>query len=507
MSRSIPLLSILLVACGPGGLDATPLAAISSSDPEPLELWLDEPIPVGARYHPTRVIVSVDDFDLPSRLDGMGGPLLDRELVALRPVGRTGAGLYELPAGVDVVEAVETMRDSGRFHYVEPDYVRATSAVDDPWRDEQWNMDTMDADTAWTYSTGSGMVVAVLDTGVSSGPIDGLSSLLSGYDFVNGDSNAKDDNGHGSHVAGTINQNTNNTQGGVGLAYGASVLPVKVLDADGEGFVSDVVDGVEYAVDNGADVINMSFGETTYSASEAAAVYAAYEAGLFIAAASGNTGAYPIEYPAGYSGVVAVGATDYNNKRASYSNRSKRLDLMAPGGDKSADENGDGYPDGILQESFNPYWTFWFFEGTSQATPHVAAAAAMLMEQGANNIQAQDYLEDTAIDLGRSGFDNWNGNGLVQPADALAAWDAASSGACTVTLDSVYWLETYGYLVVWASSSDTSSWLHVSGDGTDLGSMAYKPSKGSYKKIFTLESRPDTVSLTSDCGGTDSHTF
>ncbi|MFT5682873.1 MAG: serine protease, partial [Myxococcota bacterium] len=250
---------------------------------------------------------------------------------------------------------------------------------------------------------------------------DGIGSLTSGYDFVNNDSNAADDNGHGTHVAGTIAQATDNSSGVAGLAYDATIMPIKVLDSSGSGYVSDTVLGINYAVTNGADVINLSLGSTSYSSAEAAAVANAYSNGVFVAAATGNSGGSSVDYPAAYSGAVAVGATRYGNALASYSNKGSAVDLVAPGGDTSRDDNGDGYADGVLQETFSgSTWSYYFFQGTSMAAPHVAAAAAMLMAEGASNTDAEAALIATATDLGSSGWDSSYGYGLIQPDAALA---------------------------------------------------------------------------------------
>ncbi|MEL6344986.1 MAG: S8 family serine peptidase [Myxococcota bacterium] len=334
--------------------------------------------------------------------------------------------LVDVAPGADVLVQVEALRASGEYAWVEPDYVRqATATVDDRFRSVQWNLDAVDAEGAWEQSTGEGIVVAVIDTGVTSGPNDGIGGLLEGFDFVNDDTDASDDNGHGTHVAGTIAQTTNNAAGVAGLAFDAEILPVKVLDAAGSGFSSDIIAGIEFAVDNGADVINLSLGSSTFSAAEAAAIAAAHDAGVFIAAASGNDAAGTVSFPAGYPEAVAVGATGFGEALAPYSNTGAALDLVAPGGDLAQDLNGDGFVDGILQETdFGAGANFFFLQGTSMAAPHVAAAAALLMANGATHEEAEAYLKETARDLGAPGRDDLFGAGFIQPAAALAAFEA-----------------------------------------------------------------------------------
>ena len=405
-------LLVALLALSSCGTDSTLDADTSWVDDAGVEY--DVEIPADAEYHPTRVIVGFWDADRPDTVET--GLFQGR---MLRSLGKVPAAVYELDPGVDVRAAVEDLRATELYRWVEPDYVR-TISVDDPYRSFQWNLDNIDAEGAWALSDGTGAVVAVIDTGVTSGPNDGLNAMTSGYDFVNGDTDASDDNGHGTHVAGTVAQATNNGIGVAGLAYGATIMPIKVLNSAGSGYVSDTVDGINWATTNGADVINLSLGSSSYSSAEAAAVANAYASGVFVAAASGNARRRSVDYPAAYNGAVAVGATRYDDTRARYSNRGSDLDLMAPGGDTSRDDNGDGYADGILQETFDPDWGYYFFQGTSMASPHVAAAAALLMAEGATNVEAEDLLIATATDLGSTGWDSTYGWGLIQPAAALA---------------------------------------------------------------------------------------
>jgi len=410
------------------------LGACTSPEPAPefepedvhAQIQYDAAIAPDVDFHPARIIVGFDGPELPTSLMAPGGKRLQR----LGRIGARDAALYEVPDGEDVVAMVERLRDTDDYLYVEPDYVLTASAsVNDPYRSYQWHFDAVNAETAWDYSTGSGVVVAVVDTGSSSGPNDGLNAVSGGYDFVNNDSDASDDQGHGSHVAGTIAQATNNGAGVAGLAFGATIMPVKVLNSNGSGYTSDIISGVDYAVANGASVINMSLGGGGYSSSFATAVADAYTAGVFVACATGNSYANSVDYPAAYAGAVGVGATRYGNSHASYSNTGSAVDLVAPGGDTSYDDNGDGYADGVLQETLSgSSWGYYFFDGTSMASPHVAAAAALLMANGATNVEAQQYLEDTATDLGSSGWDSTYGWGLIQADAALAAWDSGGGG-------------------------------------------------------------------------------
>ncbi|MFW5785803.1 MAG: S8 family serine peptidase, partial [bacterium] len=302
----------------------------------------------------------------------------------------------------------------------------------------QWNLLQLLMPSVWDIQTGSSsVVVAVIDSGVDQSLTDLVAtSFVSGYDFVNDDDDPTDDNGHGTHVAGTIAQSTNNTRGVAGMAYGVSIMPIKVLGADGNGHVSHVIAGIQWAVDNGADIINLSLGASSSSPDELDAVKYAYEAGVVVVAASGNDNA-SVSYPAAYHDyVLAVGATKYDKIRAPYSNYGASLDVVAPGGylytetGQPNDQNGDGYPDGILQQTIGPdpntpsddlVSGYFFFEGTSMAAPHAAALAALMLSRNPGLTPEEVYatIRESADDLGDSGRDDYYGYGLINPTKAL----------------------------------------------------------------------------------------
>jgi len=307
------------------------------------------------------------------------------------------------------------------------------TATDTYYYPYQWNFTTVQAEQAWDISTGTGVKVAVLDTGLQQGGADGIGCVLPGIDIAYGDNDPSDGNGHGTHVSGTIAQKTNNI-GTAGLAHGACILPVKVLDDAGSGTDADIAEGIAWAIANGARVINMSLGYPagyTLDQFVGSASYNAINAAsnqVTIVVASGNDGSTTgISYPANHPETIAVGATGYSNLQsypniAPYSNQGPALDLVAPGGDMSIDLNGDGYGDGILQETVGSSgWAHYFFQGTSMATPHVAAAAAMLIAQDEtlNRYEVLNKLSATALDVGTAGKDNTYGYGLIQIYDAL----------------------------------------------------------------------------------------
>jgi serine protease len=338
---------------------------------------------------------------------------------------------------VEVAEFDHVIQLDPRFDPVPLDHLPPV-AVDDPGYDFQWHFPAVQLDQAWAASTGAGVVVAVVDTGISQGGVDlDCHTLVDPYNAIAGiPGSANDDNGHGTHVAGTVAQCTDNGVGVAGVAFDASLMPVKVLDASGSGTVSSLADGIHWARTHDADVINMSLGfdepNFTHPMIDEAIESAAAD-GVVLVAASGNDNRPTVAYPANHPDVIAVGATEYNSTRAPYSNRGSALDVVAPGGNNSKDDNGDGFADGVLSETFvlgeSPPWRYWFFEGTSMATPHVAGAAALLLSEkpGLNPSQVKRALECSALDLGASGFDHDNGHGLLQIHDALLSVTTADS--------------------------------------------------------------------------------
>ena len=384
-----------------------------------------------------------DDYDTRTILVGYqtDGPqirLRGTELNVMRDFARMGIAELEVPADEDALDVIEELRGSWDVTFVEPNLVRTALATpNDPYLAYQWNLPAINAEGAWAYSTGSGAVVAVIDTGVSKAGSDTPANFVSGYDFVDGDSDPTDLNGHGTHVSGTIAQATNNSVGVAGVAYDASIMAVRVLDANGSGTSADVIAGIEFAADNGADIINMSLGSRYGSTAEQTAVQYADSKGVLTFAASGNDGSRrSISYPAAYAEAVAVGSVGYGNTVPRYSNRGNELELVAPGGDTSKDDNGDGYADGILQETFESgAWGYYFWQGTSMATPHAAAVGALLSSMGATNDEIRQIMQDTAQDLDAAGWDKNTGYGLIDAEAAVRAYTGDTGTVDTGTVD------------------------------------------------------------------------
>lgn len=320
--------------------------------------------------------------------------------VELNSVASAPAALT-LAKGVAVTaELLARLRADPLVEHAEPVYqYRASFVPDDPEFKLQWHLSAVHAERAWEYGAGAEVVVAVIDTGVSRLPDLENTRFADGYDFVNDDPDAADDNGHGSHVAGTIAQSTHNGTGVAGLAHRAVIMPLKVLSAAGGGTTADIADAIRFAVDHGAKVLNLSLGGGGYSEVLADAVKYAHDQGAVVVCAAGNGFGPPVNYPAAYAGAFAVSAIRFDRQLAPYSSYGSEVDVAAPGGDTSVDQNGDGQPDGVLQQTLGG--DYKWFQGTSMATPHVAGAAALLAGAGVTRGRAiEALLLATAAPLG-----------------------------------------------------------------------------------------------------------
>jgi serine protease len=340
--------------------------------------------------------------------------------------------VVKLPEGM-VQPLLQVLGTHPAIEYAVPNYfLELYFTPDDPLYEYQWNFSLINVEPAWNLSTGTGVTVAVVDTGVNPTGRDGFGDrLLPGYDAIYSIPRLwQDANAHGTHVAGTIAQQTGNGTGVAGIAFNAKILPVKVLPRKGSSLIALnwVVDGIDWAADTGADIINLSLGGANPAEPLEDVINDVVNRGVTVIAAAGNDGG-PVGYPAGYDTVIAVGAVDYNKQRTSYSNYGPELDIVAPGGDGGQDANNDGNPDGVLQETFQRYlgfkffaigWGYYFFSGTSMATPHVSGVAALVksMHPGWTPQQIRDALINTAEDLGLPGRDDLYGYGLV---DAFGA--------------------------------------------------------------------------------------
>ena len=380
-----------------------------------------------------------------------------------------GTKRIKVPRGKTAEQMVETYSRELNVEYAELNYYAYALLVpNDPLYSYQWHFNNpstgINIESVWDITTGDpNVIVAVLDTGVAYETYKNFeqasdlagTTFVPGYDFVNNNTHANDDDGHGTHVTGTIAQSTDNAEGTAGIAFGCSIMPVKVLSRRGVGDYVDIADGIYFATDNGADIINMSLGGAGDSVTLSNAVAYAYNQGVTIICAAGNEyeQGNPPSYPAAYDDYcMAVGATTLGGVRAYYSNTGSYLDLVAPGGDIYEDLNGDGYGDGVLQQTFglNPKdWGYWFYQGTSMAAPHVSGVAALLISTGVTGPDAvREALQSTASDLGAAGWDEQYGWGLVDAYAALQYYHIPGDFDYSGSLDYAdlstlvgYWLE------------------------------------------------------------------
>jgi len=283
----------------------------------------------------------------------------------------------------------------------------------DPGYSSQWGLVNISASSAWDKTTGSsGTIIAVVDTGIDGTHADLSGKVLAGYDYVNNRTISantdSDDQGHGTSVGGVAAATSNNSLGITGVNWNANLLPVKVLDSDGSGYSSDVAYGIRYAADNGAKIINMSLGSRYPSELIEEAVNYAYGKGCVLVAASGNDGS-SISYPAAYDNVIAVGATDSSDTRASWSNYGNELDVVAPGINIYTLADGGNYRT---------------VSGTSLSSPFVSGLAALVSSYNTslNNSQIMINIRDYADEvsgMGGSDFSPYYGYGRINASASL----------------------------------------------------------------------------------------
>jgi subtilisin family serine protease len=377
----------------------------------------------------------LEDPELTDELEALGAN-------GLEPTAAPGTWRFRSDAGMD---AVALLGQLGAVAWVEPvvRFYPQSAAPDFPFA---WHHPLLKTEAAWAHGRGAGATVAVIDTGVvrvselGVPNTDGIADLLPAREYVavapvtaeDGSqwSVPHDDVGHGTHVASTIAQRADNQVGSAGVAPEATILPIRALGQQG-GDSTHLADAIRYAADQGADVINMSWGSPLYAAVIDEACQYAADRGVVLVAAAGNDGSSRyLSYPGALDTVLSVGAVGPDGFVADYSNRGPELDVVAPGG-AYYDWDRNGLYDGVLAET----WALWvgvegvadgayvldyFQVGTSMAAATVSGVAALLVAQGADRDTVLQALTSTAVDLGEPGVDTVYGHGLVDAAAAAA---------------------------------------------------------------------------------------
>lgn len=403
-------------------------------------------------YVPGRVVVK---FEADLRVREFRGLARAAGAIAVRRPSWADFHYVQIPADADPVAAAARLRAEPGVVYAEPDpIVRPLWRPNDQYFELQWHLQRIGMEHAWEVNRGgsSRITVAVIDSGVAyvnqgafaQAPDLGGTRFVPGYDFIWDDEIPTDTDGHGTHVAGTIAQTTNNGTGLAGMAFNVGIMPIKVLTSDWDDengapnppSMSVLARGIRFAADHGAQVINLSLGAEGESATVESAIRYAVGKGVFLAAAAGNSGdeGNGAEWPAAYArtidGLMAVAAVDYDFARAPYSTHRDYVEIAAPGGNIRIDSNDDDYPDGILQQTLDPdfqgrgifnRFAYMFYQGTSMATPHVSALAALLMDQGiANPAAVEAAIKRFASNKPSDGGRNDDiGYGVVDPRASL----------------------------------------------------------------------------------------
>jgi thermitase len=381
-----------LVGCGQTPVSTT----VSQGQPE--ITWLAPPAPAES-YRPGQVVVKMKDGYSTQAITGM------QRIQSIS--GMASTGVYATQEGESVQDAIQRLKGTPGVEIAEPNYIyRALATTNDPMMSQLWGHTKVGAQAAWDQSQGNDVLVAVIDTGVDYNHPDLQGRVIKGPDLANNDSDPMDDQGHGTHVAGTIAATANNSTGIAGIAYNSKILAIKVLGGDGSGDTSKIANGILKAAEMGAKVINLSLGGPQSSSVLKSAVDKATQQGALVVVASGNENTQTPSYPAAYPNALSVGSTTTSDSRSSFSNYGSTVDIAAPGSD-------------ILSTTEKTYKKH---SGTSMASPHVAAGAAVLLGKNSalTNTQLREILStsgDAATGFSNSSVKRMN---LVKALAAVA---------------------------------------------------------------------------------------
>ncbi len=379
--------------------------------------------------------------------------------------------LYKVKLDDKNQNLMNSLQNNSLISYIEPEYlVHIQTTPNDPaFSQQQWNLKMLELEKTWDTIKGSrDVTVAVIDTGILINHPDLQGNITKGYDFIDHDNDPSDtdpDFSHGTHVAGIIGAMTNNNEGIAGINWDIKIMPIRVIGPGGSGGYSALIAGIHWAVDNGAQIINLSLAGSVDSTSLSDAINYALDHHVTVVAAAGNNGSSPILYPAQYPEVISVGAIGPNKKRAYYSNFGPNLDIVAPGGDNSISShkyNTILSTSGLMTNDTSTYQYTWS-QGTSMATPHVTGLIALLYSKGINTPQeVKQLIKDTADDLGIAGIDNQYGAGLININKALEATGQNSYNSDDSTKSKPDTVKIY------ATNHDTKEQVTSSADKTSM---------------------------------------
>lgn len=393
--------------------------------------------------------------------------------------------LWQVPEGKELALATQ-LSTLPNVAQAEPNYiVHAFDTIPyDPFYYKQWAHLIMNSAQGWDVTTGTAdVVIAILDSGIDETHPDLAGKLVAGYDFVDNDSNPHDLNGHGTHVAGIAAAITDNGTGVAGTSWGARIMPIRVLNAQGSGTGADIIDGINWAVSQGADVINLSLGGTGSSPFTQNTINNAHNQGVFITAAMGNCRekkepycpeANPTNYPAAYDNVMAVAATGPNDTWASYSQYGPHCDIAAPGGDIQTSWSEGIYStmptyNAYLITHYGYYKNYDYLNGTSQATPHVAGLAALVLSADPTLTpdQVQAIIEANAADLEPAGWDADYGHGRIDVGATLQAFNIPGAPTLNPIANGD---EDGNYVVQWTADPEATTYTLEEDDNLDFTS-------------------------------------
>jgi thermitase len=305
-------------------------------------------------------------------------------------------------------ELMQYFNQNTNVTFTEPHYIYLKNQVNDTYYSNyQWNLPAIGTEDGWKVTRGSKNIkIAVVDTGVDLDHPDLSGRLTKGYNAIANNDKPEDDNGHGTHVAGIIASDTNNGKGVAGITWYNPIIPVKVLDSKGSGGSFNVAKGIRWAVDHGANVINLSLGNYQSSAVTAEAIRYAQKKDVIVISAAGNDNSSQPSYPAAYPGVLSVAAVDWDGNRAKFSNYGDYIDVAAPGVD-------------IASTYFKAQYAT--LSGTSMAAPHVTALAGLIrsVDPSLKNTEVMDIITRTTQKAPQIGSKQYYGSGVIDNIGAL----------------------------------------------------------------------------------------